>query len=524
MKLENSPIPVIDLFAGPGGLAEGFSSFFYNDKNVFKVCLSIEKDLYAHSTLELRSFFRQFPLNQAPDEYYAYLRKEIFRAELFDKFPLEAQAAKNEALHAELGSDDFPAEIIDDKIIKALGDSKTWVLIGGPPCQAYSTVGRSRNKGIEGYVPEKDNRHFLYKEYLRIISRHWPSFFVMENVKGLLSAKVNGGKIFDHILEDLHNPLSAVGNNNSDRNKGYKYRIFSLVNQTSYPFDEDHPASSPSDFLILSEQYGIPQTRHRLILLGVREDMDNLLPKNLTPQTQVAASEVIEGLPKLRSGLSREIDTRKNWEDSVYQIIEDDIFNEIYSEMEGDVWVCIYDALCRLNISEKYERGSEYLPFRAGCKYRQDWFLDPRLEGVCNHITKNHMKSDLHRYLYASCFAEVHERSPTLPEFPGKLWPAHKNAHKAKRSGNFSDRFRVQLGSKPATTIMSHISKDGHYYIHYDPAQCRSLTVREAARLQTFPDNYFFEGPRTEQYSQVGNAVPPLLAYQIAEVVYDLLN
>jgi DNA (cytosine-5)-methyltransferase 1 len=129
------------------------------------------------------------------------------------------------------------------------------------------------------------------------------------------------------------------------------------------------------------------------------------------------------------------------------------------------------------------------------------------------------MTSDLHRYLYAACYARVHRRSPDLKDFPASLHPEHRNLDDALRKGLFDDRFRVQLAHRPATTITSHIAKDGHYFIHYDESQCRSLTVREAARLQTFPDNYYFCGPRTHQYRQVGNAVPPLLAYQIASLV-----
>ena len=272
----------------------------------------------------------------------------------------------------------------------------------------------------------------------------------------------------------------------------------------------------------MSEKYGIPQSRHRVILIGVREDYDVAAPMPLSPKDgHVNAASVLDDLPRLRSGLSREEDTFERWEVRVWEIMDDiKLYEDICREHGKEMQVHIEMALSGLCETSEHDRGKEFLPFDG--INRNDWYDDPRLKGVCNHTTKAHMSSDLHRYLFASCFSEIHERSPTLPEFPKKLWPEHKNAHKAKRSGNFSDRFRVQLASKPATTVMSHISKDGHYYIHYDPAQCRSLTVREAARLQTFPDNYFFEGPRTQQYIQVGNAVPPLLAYQIAEVVHDI--
>jgi DNA (cytosine-5)-methyltransferase 1 len=137
-----------------------------------------------------------------------------------------------------------------------------------------------------------------------------------------------------------------------------------------------------------------------------------------------------------------------------------------------------------------------------------DWLIDPRIGALPNHESRGHMAGDLARYAFAATFAEVLDRSPKADEFPRELAPDHRNWE----SGKFADRFRVQTWDSPSTTVTSHISKDGHYFIHPDPLQCRSLTVREAARLQTFPDNYFFEGNRTQQYVQVGNAVPPLLA------------
>lgn len=139
---------------------------------------------------------------------------------------------------------------------------------------------------------------------------------------------------------------------------------------------------------------------------------------------------------------------------------------------------------------------------------------------VLNHETRGHMKSDLGRYMFCASFAEAYGRSPTSSDFPKKLAPEHENWG----SGAFADRFRVQARGRPSSTVTSHLSKDGHAFIHWDPSQCRSLTVREAARLQTFPDDYLFTGNRTQQFVQVGNAAPPLIARQIANVVYSILQ
>jgi DNA (cytosine-5)-methyltransferase 1 len=171
------------------------------------------------------------------------------------------------------------------------------------------------------------------------------------------------------------------------------------------------------------------------------------------------------------------------------------------------------------------DRGAEFIPGNFGVTYRPDWFVDGKLEGICNHSTREHMPRDLHRYLYAACFAQCYGQSPRLRDFPTDLLPDHDNVHLALNGhGFFADRFRVQVGDRCATTITSHMAKDGHGFIHPDPKQCRSLTVREAARLQTFPDNYLFCGPRTQKYVQVGNAVPPLLAQGVARIVWTLLQ
>lgn len=536
-------VPVIDLFAGPGGLGEGFSSLLdASGQPCFKIGLSVEKEASAHRTLKLRSFFRQFPPGKAPDKYYEFLKKKRKPEDLYalEEFMAKTENADREAWHAELrNDDDFNAEL-DRRVSDALGGVRDWILIGGPPCQAYSLVGRARNKGEKSkqYKPEEDKRHFLYQEYLRIIARHKPAVFVMENVKGILTSKVKDNLIFEKILDDLREPSRSFPHFFNNQNE-VSYRIFSLVKSPSGERD-GHPEYSKEDFIVCAEKYGIPQARHRVILLGVREDLcrqgekPDILKEETNRKISADVKTLIGGLPRLRSGISKKNssvikDSCENWK----RVVEDFPFEEVSSELsemvlkrgfsEEDrkrVVDCLSEMLKKIEPAKK-NLGDEFIQWHP---YLQDhlakWFIDAKLEGIFNHSARTHMISDLHRYFYASCFARAIDRSPKIHEFPEILRPAHKNWN----SKHFVDRFKVQRGGQPSTTITSHISKDGHYFIHYDPTQCRSLTVREAARLQTFPDNYFFCGNRTQQYVQVGNAVPPLLASKIAKIVHDFLK
>jgi len=491
-------IKVIDVFAGPGGLGEGFSSFRGREDHRFELAVSIEKDAVAHRTLRLRAFARQFRGQRLPATYYAHLRGELDWKGLSASSPAEAWHAEREAVNLALGPNTVDA--VRERIREALGKTEDFVLIGGPPCQAYSLVGRARRRGSVDYVPEADERQTLYVEYLQILADHAPRAFVMENVKGLLSAQLDSRGIFDRIREDLHDPARAL--EREGRRPGArrpKYELRALV------ADETISADDPRRYVIRAEDFGVPQRRHRVILVGVHTDFRSSLLPALNPASRTGSvSSALSELPRLRSGLSKLEDSNESWLEAVGGAGS----RRWMSQVDADVRARISEVLKNLS-APKAGRGGEFIEGgQAGL--------------ILNHSTRGHIVEDLDRYLFSSCYARERGVSPVLADFPRALLPAHANVRGDATDTVFGDRFRTQVSGEPSTTITSHISKDGLYYIHPDPSQCRSLTVREAARLQTFPDHYFFCGPRTSQYQQVGNAVPPLLARQIAKSVAAL--
>lgn len=503
--------PLVDLFAGPGGLGEGFASLTRGKKDAcFRSVISIEQDEFAHRTLLLRHFLRGFRGGEIPEDYYRYLESSITLKELYDLHPEQKEHADRSAIRLSLGGDNHTRvrKLISDRLQK----QAKWALVGGPPCQAYSLVGRSRMMGYPDF--EEDKRHFLYLEYLRIIIDHAPPVFVMENVKGLLSARVKGELVINRIIADLTSPKDALGMSSS----GLGYRLYSL--------SEDElpgPEADPRFFLVRAEEYGVPQARHRMFIVGVRNDI-NICPRRLRPHKPPTLKQTIGSLPAIRSGLSTGRDTLEEWGREIAKINP----ATIRRELNGHEFAADLVGLMSINLNHtprKLERCSTHYPSRPRLQHPVfDTIHDPLLDCLVGHEARRHMPSDLRRYAFASSFAAVTGRSPRLADFPESLLPNHDNVELGRAGKMFSDRFRVQLPDQPSTTVTSHISKDGHYFIHYDPLQCRSLTVREAARLQTFPDNYRFEGPRTAQYHQVGNAVPPYLAKQIAAIIADVLD
>lgn len=507
---------IVDLFAGPGGLAEGFSSFrSEKGERPFRIQLSIEMDKYAHQTLLLRSFLRQFD-DEYPPEYYDFIAGNIKEPEWSEKYPTEWNKANSEALHLELGKPDTK-DILHDALRKIKEEyADRIIVIGGPPCQAYSLVGRARNKGNQSYQAGKDHRYFLYKEYVSVISYLKPIAFVMENVKGLLSAKLNGERIFPTVLESLSNSCGA---------KSYK---LSPINSPAEQYIRDG-IHNERDFIVRSEKFGVPQSRHRIIVTGIRSNLAGNLGTAINQVIGQAGSpptvrQLIDGMPPLRSGITPEkLDSDLKWKKSFADENRkvQSACKELPTELAKHIQSALKKHLSSVMAETHLKRSSNKKPkanklLSAEVK---NWIEDKNIKGISNHNTRGHMESDLGRYLFVAAFAEVVGRSPKASEFPMALAPDHKNWE----SGKFADRFRVQIWDRPATTVTSHISKDGHANIHPDPLQCRSLTVREAARLQTFPDNYHFKGERTQQFAQVGNAVPPLLAFKIAKSLWTIL-
>ncbi len=545
-------IPVVDVFAGAGGLGDGFSAWPNREKPLFHTALSIEKNPAALRTLRLRAFYRMFHPQEVPEEYYRFLRGETVTEEFLGflsgkgELPLNGEAVKSqdEVWPCALGETGFREDELDTRIRIARKDRDDWVLLGGPPCQPFSTAGRPRQRAIPGYDAETDPRNRLYLEYLQIISRHWPPVFVMENVKGIITARLGGQPALEKMLEDLQDPGRVTGHGFDNGKRRHRYQIWPLTSRDDR--SDLFGLFEPHQYIIEADQYGIPQKRHRVILLGVRDDL-RIAPNVLIPQRgqPPSVSEILHGLPPLRSGIARTPESRRQWREIVAGTVPrggwrgaetDDVHDSAaqchailrsvttrqwFSELDSgqtDVRKHIESVLSELS-SPAMDRGGEYLPHGAPPARLGDWYADPRLRGICHHATREHMPEDHHRYLYAAAFAAARGVSPRLRDFPPSLLPNHGNVPRSLKSDNFADRFRVQVGTLPASTVMSHLAKDGHYFIHPDPSQARSLTVREAARLQTFPDNYFFCGNRSEQYTQVGNAVPPLLGRQIAEIV-----
>jgi DNA (cytosine-5)-methyltransferase 1 len=302
------PIAIFDLFSGPGGLGEGFSAMRNRaGEPRYQIDTSIEKESSAHRTLRLRAFLRG--LRVFPAEYYAWLAGETTEPDWQKLYPSEWEAAENEALCLELGTPEA-SPTIDDRIraIRAEHGGRT-LLIGGPPCQAYSLVGRARNLGKVGYETDLDHRNFLYDEYVKVLTALAPAVFVMENVKGILSATGKGTVIFTQVLADLR----AAGGAES-------YELFAL--SASAP---QLPGSQPrpQDFIVRAEQHGVPQARHRVIIVGLRRDVVDGLPEHLLPRLEqrdehVALDMVIGAMPRMRSGLSK-ADDAPAWKTAIAQ-------------------------------------------------------------------------------------------------------------------------------------------------------------------------------------------------------------
>ena len=383
----------IDLFAGAGGFAEGFYQEGYNALS------HIEFDKYACDTLKHRM------------KYYNYSKEDIEKS----------------VLHKDITDNDV-LELMD----KSVKNSSVDVIIGGPPCQSFSSQGKARDpQGMQC-----DPRNYLYESYMRILNHYQPKFFVFENVSGILSTKINAKPIINDIFKDMK--------------KNYKI----LENK--------------EDILLNAVDFGVPQERKRVIIIGVRKDLGiNIkdvytdLKKLSNKQKTVTVEEAISDLPKLKAG-------------------------------EG-------------------EEEITYTPTKINEYIKQ--LRNKDNDKVYHHRARNHNDLDIERYKTMSknrwTFSELLEKKPSL-------------AHPKKRV--FNNSYVVQHFDKPSKTIIAHLYKDGNQFIHPDYTQQRTFTAREAARIQSFPDDFIFPCSRTQQYKQIGNAVPPLLAKHIASVLKKYLN
>jgi len=414
----------IDLFAGAGGLSEGFKNQSFNP------IAHVEMDVAACHTLTTRAAYHYLKEKNQSAEYVSYLKGDINRIDLYNNIPDEI---KNSIIN--LGISEANNESIFNKIDQQLDlieDKQIDLIVGGPPCQAYSLVGRARSE----HNMQRDPRNYLYVQYANYLERYQPKMFVFENVLGLKSA---GKGIYLKNMERLFNK------------KGYKIYVFTVN----------------------AENFGVLQKRRRLIIIGWKDDFTPALPDfdNYKSNTSGIVENIFIDLPVLQSGTGMD------------------------------------KYMSYVNETNKYLTDSN---IRNG------------INVLTQHIARPHSIQDKEIYKIA-----VEKWNDGANRLNYNDLPDVLKTHKNRTS--FTDRFKVVANNISAShTIVAHIAKDGHHYIHPDIEQNRSISVRESARLQSFPDNFYFEGVkeganRTAAFKQIGNAVPPSMANVLANELKQIL-
>lgn len=407
---------IIDLFSGGGGLTEGFRQQGYN------IMCHVEMDKNACDTLKTREAYYYLKEKKQLAIYASYLSGEISKVDFYRCIPAKYIS---KVLNYQISQSEFP-NIIND-INNLVGNKQVDGIIGGPPCQAYSTIGRARNNQIKG----TDERVYLYKYYSLFLEEYTPNFFIFENVKGLLSYKdIFDEELLPKIIEEFES-------------KGYDV-YYKLLN---------------------SAEYGVPQKRERLFIFGIKKNLDM----------------------NARAFFEKLLDYRE-----AYISINDLFFD-----------------LPEVNAGETKNDYSKNTPVP---------FVKKNLRCSNKYLTLNTSRPNNKRdkMIYELVVkAKNSGKRLKYNELPNFL-KTHKNEE------YFLDRFKCLNENECSHTVVAHISKDGHYYIHPSLRQNRSITVREAARIQTFPDNYYFESNRTSAFKQIGNAVPVYLANKIAKTIRNM--
>ena len=401
----------IDLFAGAGGLSEGFI------QAGFSPVANVEMNAFAAQTLETRTGYYCLKEKGQLDVYRNYIQGKISRNEFLSAVPKDQL---DSVLCETMSDETLPGLFAKiDNILKQRGIEKVDVIIGGPPCQAYSLVGRAQSSHM-GTPMSADPRNDLYKLYARFLDRYKPRLFVFENVMGIQSA--NGGETWKKVQESL-------------RSVGYEI-----------DWREQN-----------SKDYGVLQNRRRIIIVGWLKDSGLSYPEFEKKPASAKVNDILSDLPALHPG-------------------------------EG-----------------ANEYGSD-----AVSEYLRSTGIRKESDVLTHHCARPNKQRDIAIYKRTIALWNDGHKRLNYNDLPDEL-KTHKNR------SSFLDRFKVVEGDLECChTMLAHISKDGHYFIHPDIEQHRSITVREAARIQSFPDDYYFEGPRTAQFVQIGNAVPVLMAKEIA--------